>query len=85
MDTFSRLRMGRIRMERSEEKSEKIGEQKVEMMTWAAIIIAALRTAIIMSLPLPLPLPLFFMISLPVPLPLPPFFMTSLPLPLPLP
>ena len=72
-------------MERSEEKSDKIGEQKVEMRTWAAIIIAALRAAIITSLPLPLPLPPFFMISLPLPLPLPPFFMTSLPLPLPLP
>ena len=69
-------------MERSEEKSDKIGEQKVEM-TWAAIIIAALRAAIITSLPLPLPL--IFITSLPLPLPLPPFFMTSLPLPLPLP
>ena len=69
----------------SEEKSDKMGKQKVEMRTWAAIIIAALRAAIITSLPLPLPLPPFFMISLPLPLPLPPFFMTSLPLPLPLP
>ena len=68
----------------SEEKGDKI-EQKVEMRTWAAIIIDALRAAIITSLPLPLLLPLFFMISLPLPLPLPPFFMTSLPLPLPLP
>ena len=70
-------------MERSEEKSDKIGEQKVERRTSAAIIIAARRAAIITSLPLPLPP--FFMISLPLPLPLPPFFMTSLPLPLPLP
>ena len=67
-------------MDISEEKGDKI-EQKVEMSTWAAIIIAALRAAIITSLPLPP----FFMISLPLPLPLPPFFMTSLPLPLPLP
>ena len=69
----------------SEDKSDKMGKQKVGMRTWAAIIIAALRAAIITSLPLPLPLPPFFMISLPLPLPLPPFFMTSLPLPLPLP
>ena len=47
-------------MERSEEKSDKIGEQKVEMETWAAIIIAALQAAIITSLPLPLPLPPFW-------------------------
>ena len=72
-------------MGKSEEKSDKMGKQKVGMRTWAVIIIAALRAAIITSLPLPLPLPPFFMISLPLPLPLPPFFMTSLPLPLPLP
>ena len=46
-------------IERSEEKSDKIGEQKVEMRTSAAIIIAALRAAIITSLPLLLPLPPF--------------------------
>ena len=44
----------------SEDKSDKMGKQKVGMRTWAAIIIAALRAAIITSLPLPLPLPPFW-------------------------
>ena len=58
-------------MERSKEKNDKIGEQKVEMRTWAAITIAGLQAAIITLLPLPLPLPPVFMRKLPLPLPLP--------------